>query len=143
MAVSQVALAGLAVVALVLTVVATARDRSRTLHVLRTLGLDAGTARRLSAGEVLPLLVAGLVAGSAIGFVVPWLLTSALGLSALTGEPDGTRLAIAWQPVAIAAGRCVFRTAHLSGSCPQFISEYRQGVSLTSPDGRCARWRCT
>ncbi|CAM5790532.1 FtsX-like permease family protein [Cellulomonas persica] len=104
MAVSQVALAGLAVVALVLTVVATARDRSRTLHVLRTLGLDAGTARRLSAGEVLPLLVAGLVAGSAIGFVVPWLLTSALGLSALTGEPDGTRLAIAWQPVAIAAG---------------------------------------
>lgn len=104
MVVSQVALAALAVVALVLTVVATARDRRRTLHVLRTLGLDAGTARRLSAGEVLPLVVAAVVAGSVIGFVVPWLLTSALGLSALTGEPDGTRLALAWQPVAVAVG---------------------------------------
>ena len=104
MVVSQVALAVLAMVALVLTVVATARDRRRTLHVLRTLGLDASTARRLSAGEVLPVMAAALVAGSAIGFVVPWLLTSALGLSALTGEPDGTRLALAWQPVAVAVG---------------------------------------
>ncbi len=104
MVVSQVALALLAVVALVLTVVATARDRRRTLHVLRTLGLDPGTARRLSAGEVLPLTVAALLAGSAIGFVVPWLLLSALGLTALTGEPDGTHVAFTWQPVAIAVG---------------------------------------
>jgi len=102
--VAQVTLALLAVVALVLTVVATARDRRRTLHVLRTLGLDPGTARRLSAGEILPLAVTGLVAGSAIGVVVPWLLTTSLGLSALTGEPDGTRIAVGWQPFALAAG---------------------------------------
>lgn len=101
--VAQVTLALLAVVALVLTVVATARDRQRTLHVLRTLGLDAGTARRLSAGEILPLAVTALVAGSAIGLVVPWLLTTSLGLTALTGEPDGTRVAVGWQPFALAA----------------------------------------
>ena len=104
MFVSQVALAVLAMIGLVLTVVATARDRRRTLHVLRTLGLDASTARRLSAGEVLPIAIAALLAGTAIGYVVPWLLTSALGLSALTGEPDGTRLALTWQPVAVAIG---------------------------------------
>ena len=59
---------------------------------------------RVSLDRHATYIVAAFVAGSAIGFVVPWLLTSALGLSALTGEPDGTRLAIAWQPVAIAAG---------------------------------------
>ncbi|UJP41184.1 FtsX-like permease family protein [Cellulomonas palmilytica] len=102
--VAQAALAVLAVVALVLTVVATARDRRRTLHVLRTLGLDAGTARRLSAGEVAPIAVAGLLAGSAIGVVVPWLLTNALGLSALTGEPGTTRVTVTWLPFAVAVG---------------------------------------
>ncbi|ASR53827.1 FtsX-like permease family protein [Cellulomonas sp. PSBB021] len=102
--VAQGALAVLAVVALVLTVVATARDRRRTLHVLRTLGLDAGTARRLSAGEAAPVAVAGLLAGCAIGVAVPWLLTGALGLSTLTGEPDGTRVATTWVPFVLAAG---------------------------------------
>ena len=30
-----------------------------------------------------------------------------------------------------------------SGSCPQFISEARQRLCSMSPDGFCARWRCT
>ena len=29
------------------------------------------------------------------------------------------------------------------GSWPQFMSEKRQRVSVTSPLGRCALWRCT
>ena len=29
----------------------------------------------------------------------------------------------------------------LRGSCAQFIRLHRQRVSLTSPQGRCARWR--
>jgi len=102
--VAQATLAALAALALVLTVVATARDRRRTLHVLRTLGLDAGTARRLSAGEAAPVAVAGLVAGAAIGCAVPWLLTNALGLTALTGEPGTTTVVVTWLPFAVAAG---------------------------------------
>ena len=31
----------------------------------------------------------------------------------------------------------------LSGSCPQFMREYRHAVSRTSPDGRCFMCRCT
>jgi hypothetical protein len=33
--------------------------------------------------------------------------------------------------------------AHFRGSWPQFINEYRHFVSVTSPFGRWARWRCT
>jgi len=102
--VAQVTLALLAAVALTLTVVATSRDRRRTLHVLRTQGLPARDSRRLAAGEVLPLVVAALVGGVLIGLAVPWLLTGSLGLSELTGEPDGTRVALAWEPFVLVVG---------------------------------------
>lgn len=41
--------------------------------------------------------------------------------------------------VADRLGPCHF----FSGSFPQFISEYRHFVSVTSPSGRCAECRCT
>jgi hypothetical protein len=47
------------------------------------------------------------------------------------GPPGGDR-----------TGRARIRR-YRQGSRPQFISEYRHLVSLTSPEGRCARWRCT
>ena len=60
-----IVLAGYAAVALVLTVVATTRERGRTLSALRTLGLDARTARAMTFGELAPLAVAAVLAGTA------------------------------------------------------------------------------
>ncbi|QHT54838.1 hypothetical protein GXP71_01140 [Cellulomonas sp. H30R-01] len=100
---SAAVLAMYAAVALALTVVATSRERGRTLSALRTQGLDARTARALTLGELAPLAVVAVVAGTAIGVVVPWALTDALGLDLLTGAPGTAELRLTWVPVAGAA----------------------------------------
>lgn len=96
-------LAGYAALGLVLTVVATSRERGRTLSALRTLGLDARTARAMTFGELAPLALAAVLTGTAIGIVVPWLLTGALGLDLLTGHPAATSLQVTWVPIVGAA----------------------------------------
>ncbi|WP_315096364.1 FtsX-like permease family protein, partial [uncultured Cellulomonas sp.] len=96
-------LAGYAALGLVLTVVATSRERGRTLSALRTLGLDARTARAMTFGELAPLALAAVLAGTAIGIAVPWVLTGALGLDLLTGHPDATSLQVTWVPIVGAA----------------------------------------
>lgn len=98
-----IALAGYAAVALVLTVVATSRERGRTLSALRTLGLDARTARAMTFGELAPLAIAALVAGTAVGIAVPWMLTGALGLDLVTGAAEATTLQVTWVPIVGAA----------------------------------------
>ena len=95
-------LAGYAALGLVLTVVATSRERGRTLSALRTLGLDARTARAMTFGELAPLALAAVLAGTAIGIAVPWLLTGALGLDLLTGDPAATSLQVTWVPIVAA-----------------------------------------
>ncbi len=96
-------LALLLVLTLVLVVVATSRERGRTLSTLRTLGLDARTARAATLGELAPLVLGGLLGGTVIGLVVPWLVTDALGLPWLTGDPRGGHVVpVAW-PVLVAA----------------------------------------
>lgn len=95
-------LAALAVLALVLVVVATARERGRTLSALRTLGLDARTARWATLGELAPLTLGGLVGGVGIGLGVPALIGDALGLQLLTAEPGGVTVDLTWWPVAAA-----------------------------------------
>lgn len=94
-----VILAGYAALGLVLTVVATSRERGRTLSALRTLGLDARTARAMTFGELAPLALAAVLAGTAIGVAVPWVLMSALGLDLLTGHPAATSLQVTWVPI--------------------------------------------
>ena len=96
-------LAGYAALGLVLTVVATSRERGRTLSALRTLGLDARTGRWMTFGELAPLALAAVLAGTAIGVGVPWLLTGALGLDVLTGDPAATSLQVTWVPIVGAA----------------------------------------
>lgn len=103
-------LAVLTVLALVLVVVATARERGRTLSALRTLGLDARTARWATLGELAPLVVGGLVGGVAIGLALPWLLGDALGLQRLTAQPTGTDVAVTWWPVAAAVAALLVAT---------------------------------
>lgn len=97
------ALAVLAVLALVLVVVATSQERGRTLSTLRTLGLDARTARWATLGELAPLVLGGLVGGSVIGLVVPHLVGDALGLAWLTGSTAGATVAVVAWPVLVAA----------------------------------------
>lgn len=94
----------LSVLALVLVVVATARERGRTLSALRTLGLDARTARWATLGELAPLAAGGVVGGVAIGLGVPALVDDALGLQLLTAEPGGAGVDVTWWPVAAAVG---------------------------------------
>lgn len=94
-----VVLAGYAALGLVLTVVATSRERGRTLSALRTLGLDARTARAMTFGELAPLALAAVLAGTAIGIAVPWALMGALGLELLTGHPAATSLQVTWVPI--------------------------------------------
>ena len=95
-------LAVLAVLAVVLVVVATSRERGRTVSALRTLGMDLRTARRATLGELAPLVVGGLVGGCAIGLGLPALIGGSLGLRRLTGEPRGTSVELTWWPVAAA-----------------------------------------
>jgi putative ABC transport system permease protein len=96
-------LALFAAMALVLTVVATSGERGRTISTLRTLGLDARTARALTFGELAPLATAAVVAGTLIGVAVPSLLTHSLGLSVATGGPRDVTIAVSWVWPALAA----------------------------------------
>ncbi|MBO0922265.1 hypothetical protein J1G42_15700 [Cellulomonas sp. zg-ZUI222] len=95
-------LAALAVLALVLVVVATARERGRTLSALRTLGLDGRTARWATLGELAPLVLGGLLGGCVIGLGLPALIGGSLGLRRLTGEPRGTTIDVTWWPIGVA-----------------------------------------
>ncbi|MBF0688921.1 MAG: hypothetical protein IR158_14285 [Cellulomonas sp.] len=98
------ALGVLAVIGLALVVVATSGERGRTLSTLRTLGLDARTARWATLGELAPLVVGGLVGGSAIGLALPVLVGDALGLSWVTAAPGHVPIELTWWPVLVAAG---------------------------------------
>ncbi|WP_309135370.1 FtsX-like permease family protein [Cellulomonas sp.] len=98
-----VVLVALLVLALVLVVVATARERGRTLSTLRTLGLDAGAARAATLGELAPLVLGGFLGGTAIGLVVPLLVTDTLGLESLTGGPAARTVPALWS-VSVAGG---------------------------------------
>ncbi|MBO3096534.1 FtsX-like permease family protein [Cellulomonas dongxiuzhuiae] len=97
-------LAGLAVIALVLVVVATSGERGRTLSTLRTLGLDARTARWATLGELAPLVLGGFVGGTAIGLALPLLLGDALRLTWVTAAPGHVPVSLTWWPVLVAAG---------------------------------------
>lgn len=98
------ALALLAAIGLALVVVATSGERGRTLSTLRTLGLDARTARWATLGELAPLVVGGLLGGTVIGLVLPVLVGDALGLTWVTAAPGSVPVEPALWPVLLAAG---------------------------------------
>jgi putative ABC transport system permease protein len=99
---TSLVLAAFAAVTLVLTVVATAPERGRTLSALRTLGLDPRGARLVTLGELSPLVIAAVLTGALIGIAVPAALTGALGLQRVTGELATTDLVITPLPFALA-----------------------------------------
>ncbi|WP_045745568.1 FtsX-like permease family protein [Actinoplanes rectilineatus] len=85
-----IAAAGLALLAVALTVLAGAPARGRTLSRLRTMGLSAGQGRRLLVFELVPVLAAAVLAGGVVGVALPALIGTALGLADFTaGVPTG------------------------------------------------------
>jgi putative ABC transport system permease protein len=75
----------LAVLALIVTVLSGARERGRSLALIRTLGLPARLGWWLALAELAPVLVAALVGGVVAGVGIVLLLEPAMGLRELAG----------------------------------------------------------
>lgn len=76
---------GLMLVAIVLSTVAVAAARNRTLGVLRVIGMSSSQLRRVQAWELGPLASVALGVGAILGLLLPVLITSVLDLRAFVG----------------------------------------------------------
>ena len=85
MLLATIAVALLAMIALVATALAGARDRGRSLSLLRTLGMRSGLGWWLALAELLPVVVASLIGGIVAGVGMLVLLEPSLGLGVLAG----------------------------------------------------------
>lgn len=77
----------LALLALVLDLLLSAPERGRTASYLRTLGLGGRATSALHLVQLLPMVLAALVGGTALGLTLPALLGPALDLREFTGGP--------------------------------------------------------
>jgi putative ABC transport system permease protein len=82
---ATIATALLAILALVVTVLSGARERGRSLALIRTLGLPARLGWWLALAELAPVLVAALLGGIVAGVGIVLLLEPAMGLRELAG----------------------------------------------------------
>lgn len=97
--------AAYATLAVILTLVVTSRQRDVVLSQLRTLGLSGHQARSLVALEIVPLAVAALGTGLALGLATPWLLAPAIDLRPFTGSDVASPLTVdALSVASLAAG---------------------------------------
>ncbi|MEV0255646.1 hypothetical protein AB0H82_15475 [Streptomyces sp. NPDC050732] len=102
----------LALLALVLELLLSAPARGRTTAYLRTLGLGGRAAAALHLLQLLPLVLAAVVGGVALGLVLPALLGPALDLREFTGGPTAPdRHVDALFTAALSAGLCVLVAA--------------------------------
>ena len=95
------AAAGFSLLVLVLTLVLSARSRELTLARLVTMGLGPAQSRRITAVEILPLILAAVVGGTVCALALVPLMGSTVNLAAFTGTPVAVPLRA--QPLAIAA----------------------------------------
>ncbi|HEY4267684.1 MAG TPA: hypothetical protein VGM94_05785 [Galbitalea sp.] len=111
MTLSSVAIALLAVIALIAIVLGGARERGRSLALLRTLGLRASLGWWLALSELAPVVVAAVIGGVAAGVGMVLLLEPAMGLRVLAGgltEPPPT---ISFAVIAALAGGAILLLA--------------------------------
>ncbi|MFI1991684.1 FtsX-like permease family protein [Actinoplanes sp. NPDC020271] len=73
-----------------------APERWQTLSRLRTLGLRTGEARRVAAGELLPLALVAAVAGPLLGALLARVTLGPLALRLLTGQSENPVLVLPW-----------------------------------------------
>ncbi|MEO3789563.1 FtsX-like permease family protein [Nonomuraea sp. B10E15] len=105
MVVVTVALGAYALVAIVLSLVAGAAGRARTVSLLRTLGLSGRQARRLVLLELLPVVLVTAPVGLALGLVLPAALGPGVDVSAFAGGlPVAGHTPGLLTPVALVAG---------------------------------------
>lgn len=100
----SIALAVASLLAVWITVVAGAGERSRNIALLRTLGMSSRQARAVTVGEIAPLVVLAGAAGLLLGMGFPTLFGGAVDLSGHAGGlPVGYTLS--WTvPLLLAAG---------------------------------------
>lgn len=94
MVLAVAAVAALAAVGLLVSVIDGSRRRSRALALLRTQGVGTRYGWWLAAAELVPLIVAATLAGAAGAGLVVWLLRGTLGLGVLTGGVSAPVLAV-------------------------------------------------
>ncbi|MEV0828957.1 FtsX-like permease family protein [Nonomuraea rubra] len=105
MVVVTVALGAYALVAIVLSLVAGAAGRARSVALLRTLGLSDREARRLTLLELLPVVLVTAPVGVALGMGLPAALGPGVDMSAFAGGlPVADHTPGLLTPVALAAG---------------------------------------
>ncbi|MEV0149243.1 MULTISPECIES: FtsX-like permease family protein [unclassified Nonomuraea] len=106
--ITTLALAGYALVAVVVMLVIGAADRARALAFLRPLGLSERQARGLTVLEILPLVLVTALAGLGLGLALPAALGPGIDLSSYAGgvavEGYAPDLAV---PLLLAAGLAV------------------------------------
>ncbi|WP_345761821.1 ABC transporter permease [Diaminobutyricibacter sp. McL0608] len=88
--------------ALLLTLVMNAAARTRLVATLRTIGFTSRQAGGLIGWELGPIVVAGLIAGLAVGLALPAIVLAPIDLSGFTGGP--TAPAVTIDPVLLALG---------------------------------------
>ncbi len=93
-----------AVLAALAGIALTARERSRDLGYLRTLGLTSAQAVILTAIEQLPPAVFAATTGAGLGFLMIWLVEPGLDLSTFAGTTLPTEVVIDGRIVALVAG---------------------------------------
>ncbi|MEO3868339.1 FtsX-like permease family protein [Nonomuraea sp. B12E4] len=99
------ALAGYALVAVVLALVVGAAERARAVSFLRTLGLSERQAQRLTVLEILPMILVTALVGLGLGLLLPVALGPGVDLSSYAGGlPVGDYSLDLLTPSALAAG---------------------------------------
>jgi len=78
----------LCAIALVLSTIVAARARARTAGILRTLGLPSRSLRVLVAWELIPVVIVAVIAGTALGLALPFVLTAAVDLRPFAGGSE-------------------------------------------------------
>ncbi|GAA2512991.1 FtsX-like permease family protein [Winogradskya humida] len=100
---SAFTLLALGLLGFALDAAAGAPERWQTLSRLRTLGLRTREARRVAAGELLPLALVAALGGPVLGVLLAVLTLGPLGLRLFTGQPGDPALLLPWAGVVVVA----------------------------------------
>jgi putative ABC transport system permease protein len=98
---SALTLAALGLLGLALGVATTAPQRWLTLSRLRTIGLRAGEARRVTAVELVPPVLLAAVGGPLLGVAVAYLTVGPLALRLLAASQRDPAVTVAWWAVGL------------------------------------------